>query len=366
MEDVSRGRIGILSGHLQAALEINNVGTASLANPEYTNTTPTLNATRASNGVVAELQKLLEHDNYEDRAKLKELMRDPLFIPRWNISIEEERELALERLRVLCHSGNFSITDFRTNPLRIFAAHECATLTDVSMATKMTVQFNLFGGTILKLGTKKHHDLLLKGIDDVTDVGCFALTEVGYGNNAVCMPTTATFHEDSQGGHFIIRTMNPLSAKTWATNGANHAHWAVVFAQLMIKKTNHGIHGFLVQIRDHRTMLPCPGVTINDLGHKIGCNGVDNAKFIFHGKKKRLIFSSLKYCRCRLFFLFCFLDLNINKYSLLSSSSLFTVKMSEYLVMLYWTHRAKSPPTVPSPQKFKNHATDFWRWLTNS
>ena len=32
------------------------------------------------------------------------------------------------------------------------------------MTTKMTVQFNLFGGTVLKLGTKKHHDKLLAGV----------------------------------------------------------------------------------------------------------------------------------------------------------------------------------------------------------
>ena len=28
----------------------------------------------------------------------------------------------------------------------------------------MTVHFNLFGGTVLKLGTKKHHDVLLEKI----------------------------------------------------------------------------------------------------------------------------------------------------------------------------------------------------------
>lgn len=49
------------------------------------------------------------------------------------------------------------------------------------MATKMTVQFNLFAGTVLKLGTQKHHDLLLRGIDTLDDVGCFALTELGFG-----------------------------------------------------------------------------------------------------------------------------------------------------------------------------------------
>ena len=96
--------------------------------------------TSADTRVASELQALLDHDCATERAAMKRLMADPLFTPRWNISVDKERELALQRLRALCHSGNFSITDFRTNPLRIFAAHECATLADVSMATKMTVQ----------------------------------------------------------------------------------------------------------------------------------------------------------------------------------------------------------------------------------
>ena len=40
-------------------------------------------------------------------------------------------------------------------------------------------QFNLFGGTVLKLGTERHHAKLLKGIDTLDDVGCFGLTELG-------------------------------------------------------------------------------------------------------------------------------------------------------------------------------------------
>lgn len=240
-----------------------------------------LNPTSVGHSQVSEqLQAVLDHDCPEERQRLKQLMvSDPLFVPIWNLPLEEERELALERLKRLCHSGNFSILDFRSNPLRIFAAHECAALVDVSMATKMTVQFNLFGGTVLKLGTKRHHDILLSGIDSLTDVGCFGLTELGYGNNAVCMATTATF--DSATGEFIIHSTTPLAQKYWITNGATHAHWAVVFAQLIIRGENQGIHGFLVRIRDHASMLPMPGVTIHDMGHKMGCNGVDNAKLAF-------------------------------------------------------------------------------------
>ena len=93
------------------------------------------------------------------------------------------------------------------------------------------------------------------------------------------MGTTATF--DPATDTFLISTPGPLAQKYWITNGAVHAHWAVVFAQMMIKGQNQGIHGFLVRIRDHATMLPCAGVTIDDMGHKMGCNGVDNAKLAF-------------------------------------------------------------------------------------
>jgi acyl-CoA oxidase len=243
---------------------------------------PTRGSAGAQGELSRELQGILDHDCPDERAKLKSIMAsDHMFLPKWNISMEEERELALARLRVLCESGTFSIKDFRTNPLRIFAAHECAALADVSMATKMTVQFNLFGGTVLKLGTKKHHDLLLAGIDSLLDVGCFGLTELGFGNNAVCMETVATY--DKERDEFVIQSTTPLAQKYWITNGAIHAHWAVVFAQMMVDGTNHGIHGFLVPIRDHRSMLPKPGVTIHDMGHKMGCNGVDNAKLSFQG-----------------------------------------------------------------------------------
>ena len=63
-------------------------------------------------------------------------------------------------------------------------------------------QFNLFGGTVLKLGTARHHDKLLAGIDSLDDVGCFGLTELGYGNNAVEMETTAVYDPKTKGKTF--------------------------------------------------------------------------------------------------------------------------------------------------------------------
>ncbi len=224
------------------------------------------------------MQRWLDHDNHDTRDGLRALFRDPLFTPRYNISLDEERDLALRRLQAICDAGLISVTDFRHNPHRIFSVHETVGMMDGSTATKMTVQFNLFGGTVLKLGTQGHHDLLLDDIDSLASIGCFGLTELGFGNNAIEMQTTATYDRDTD--EFVVHTPSPMARKYWITNGAVHAHYVVVFAQLMLDGTNEGIHGFVVPIRDKaRNVLP--GVTVWDMGVKIGVNGVDNASIGF-------------------------------------------------------------------------------------
>ena len=110
-----------------------------------------------------------------------------------------------QQIDAIFQNGFLSVLDFKNNPLRIFAAHELASIIDPAMSTKMTVQFNLFGGTILKLGTERHHRQLLQGIDTLDDVGCFGLTELGYGNNAVEMETTAIYDK--------VRTARIVSVK---------------------------------------------------------------------------------------------------------------------------------------------------------
>ena len=75
-------------------------------------------------------------------------------------------------------------------------------------------------------------------------------------------------------------TPDPTARKYWITNGAVHAHYCVVFARLIVKGEDEGIHGFLVPIRDEKLKM-MPGVTVWDMGHKIGCNGVDNGSIGF-------------------------------------------------------------------------------------
>ena len=79
-----------------------------------------------------------------------------------------------------------------------------------------------------------------QGIDTLEDVGCFGLTELGYGNNAVQMETTAIYDKETK--EFIVNTPTPLAQKYWITNGACHAHHIVVFSQLYIDGVNQGRH----------------------------------------------------------------------------------------------------------------------------
>lgn len=231
---------------------------------------------------IKKMKHWIDNDNFEMRDELREFLgKDDIFKNRYHQTLEDMRVLALKRLQKVCEKpGRFvSVRDFQTNPERIFAAHEILCLVDGSVATKLTVQFNLFGGTVLKLGTERHHEGgILDKIDAVKEIGCFALTELGYGNNAVELETQANY--DSKTQEFVIHTPTTLAQKYWITNGAIDATWAVVFAQTEVAGQQEGVQAFLVRVRDEN-MKPCKGVTIEDMGRKLGQNGVDNAKLAF-------------------------------------------------------------------------------------
>jgi acyl-CoA oxidase len=69
---------------------------------------------------------------------------------------------------------------------------------------------------------------LFDKIDSFEIVGCFCLTELGYGNNAVKMETTATYDDATK--EFVVDTPTVLSQKYWITNGFKHSNYAVVMA----------------------------------------------------------------------------------------------------------------------------------------
>ena len=160
------------------------------------------------------------------------------------------------------------------------AAFETLAFGDLSVVVKVGVQFGLFGGAILQLGTKPHHDAYLEDLIHGRLLGCFAMTESGHGSNVQALGTTATY--DTEAREFVIDTPDDRARKDYIGNAAQHASHAVVFAQLVLGGDTHGVHAFVVRIRDEKGR-PMPGVRIEDCGPKIGLNGVDNGRIWFDG-----------------------------------------------------------------------------------
>jgi acyl-CoA oxidase len=160
-----------------------------------------------------------------------------------------------------------------------FAAFETLGYGDLSLLVKVGVQFGLFGGAILMLGSKRHHDAYLEDLIAGRLLGCFAMTESGHGSNVQALGTTATY--DAATDEFVISTPDDTSRKDYIGNAAQHAQAAVVFAQLLVEDQGHGVHAFVVPLRDDDALLD--GIRVEDDGLKMGLNGVDNGRLWFDG-----------------------------------------------------------------------------------
>ena len=160
------------------------------------------------------------------------------------------------------------------------AAFETLAFGDLSVLVKVGVQFGLFGGAVLQLGTKPHHDAYLRDLVTGKLMGCFAMTETGHGSNVQALGTVAVYEPDT--GEFVISTHGQEARKDYIGNAARHAHVAVLFAQLETLGEGRGVHAFVVPIRDD-SGAPAAGVRIEDDGLKLGLNGVDNGRLWFDG-----------------------------------------------------------------------------------
>ncbi|MFG2716048.1 acyl-CoA dehydrogenase [Streptomyces goshikiensis] len=159
------------------------------------------------------------------------------------------------------------------------AAFETLAFGDLSVLVKVGVQFGLFGGAILHLGTGRHHAAYLPDLITGELMGCFAMTETGHGSNVQALGTVARY--DTASREFVITTPGDHARKDYIGNAARHAELAVVFAQLEVDGRSQGVHAFVVPIRVGGETAP--GVRIEDDGRKMGLNGVDNGRLWFDG-----------------------------------------------------------------------------------
>lgn len=230
------------------------------------------------------LTHLIEGSSAAVKQKVFQLLSDPAFS--YNKIPEEShgyRELVLKWTRFLADQGMGSLSyptsvggaDDMRSYITVF---ETLGHHDISLLVKFGVQFGLFGGAILNLGTEAHHQRYLPDTGTLALPGCFAMTEANHGSNVRELETTATY--DPETASFILQTPHREAYKEYIGNAAAHARMAVVFAQLHTMGECFGVHAFVVPIRDEAGKA-MPGVRIGDSGHKLGLNGVDNGRLWF-------------------------------------------------------------------------------------
>jgi len=151
-------------------------------------------------------------------------------------------------------------------------------MSDLSLMVKAGVQWGLFGGAIENLGTERHHEAYVEKIIDLRLLGCFAMTETGHGSDVQALETTATY--DPQTQEFVIDSPTRTSRKDYIGGAAQTARVAAVFAQLITQGEGHGVHCFVVPIRDDDGN-DLPGITTSDCQYKGGLPGVDNGRIQF-------------------------------------------------------------------------------------
>ena len=195
----------------------------------------------------------------------------------------EHRQRVLGQLKTLVAEGATSygfpkIAGGNADPGGSLTVFEELIFADPSLQIKYGVQWGLFGAAILYLGTESHHKELLPKVINLETPGCFAMTETGHGSDVANIGTTATYDEQTQ--EFVIHTPNRHAWKDYIGNAALHGKAAVVFAQLITKGENHGVHAFYVPLRDDNGNF-LEGVGGDDDGIKGGLNGVDNGRLHF-------------------------------------------------------------------------------------
>lgn len=234
---------------------------------------------------VAALGEVLLGQWAEVRLTARELAGRPELHKVEGLSHTEHRKRVFKQLGILVDNNAVH----RAFPTRMggsndpggnVAGFEELVIADPSLQIKGGVQWGLFGSAVMQLGTEEHQNKWLPGIMSVEIPGCFAMTEIGHGSDVASIATTATYDPATQ--EFVINTPFRAAWKEYIGNAAVDGLAAVVFAQLITKGVNHGVHAFYVELRDPATKEFLPGVQGRDDNIKGGLNGIDNGQLAFN------------------------------------------------------------------------------------
>jgi acyl-CoA oxidase len=229
------------------------------------------------------LRALLDGEHVRIRDRVRTWLSMPGNAAATDLPMEEHREQVLAWARELASEGDpamgFPVEYGGQDAVaRSIASFETLAYGDLSLLVKCGVQFGLFGGAVLHLGTERHHERYLRAITSMELVGCFAMTESGHGSNVQALRTTATY--DPATAEFVVHTPDDDARKDYIGSAARDGRIAAVFAQLIVGGEERGVHALLVPLRDEDGAV-LDGIRIEDCGAKLGLDGVDNGRIWF-------------------------------------------------------------------------------------
>jgi acyl-CoA oxidase len=239
------------------------------------------------NSTAEHLRNTLDGRWRDVKNQIRVKLTDAVFRPHYTPNTVIARTKVAEQMKIMAAAGAAD-AGFRKehggtgNVGAAITMIEMLAMSDLSLMVKAGVQWGLFGGAIENLGTERHHDAYVKKIINLELRGCFAMTETGHGSDVQSLETTATY--DAAAEEFVIDSATPTARKDYIGGAAETATVAAVFAQLITTEdneaVNHGVHCFVVPIRDAGGN-DLPGVTTSDNHYKGGLPGVDNGRIVF-------------------------------------------------------------------------------------
>ncbi|KAL4713938.1 hypothetical protein ACJJTC_015592 [Scirpophaga incertulas] len=230
---------------------------------------------------VTELTHLIDGgaQNTEERKKREEMvLKEGIHIeevPAEYLSHKEKYESAVKKacllfkmIRRLQEEENTGMENYRAVLGGMLGS---AILQDGS---PLTLHYVMFIPTLMGQATVEQQAYWIGRAFNLDIIGTYAQTELGHGTFIRGLETTATY--DTATKEFVLHSPTLTSYKWWPGGLAHTANYCIVMAQLYTKGQCHGIHPFIVQLRDEETHMPLPGIKVGEIGAKLGMNGTNN------------------------------------------------------------------------------------------
>ncbi|EGW31447.1 acyl-coenzyme A oxidase 4 [Spathaspora passalidarum NRRL Y-27907] len=230
----------------------------------------------------------------ELKSLMQQMERDPVLFTDasyYDLTKDQQRALTAVKInRVSRYLEGDSIDTFnkRLSLIGLF---------DPQVATRIGVNLGLFISCVRGNGT--YEQLKYWALDKETAhikgiYGCFGMTELAHGSNVSGLETTATFDKDTD--EFVINTPHIGATKWWIGGAAHSATHTTCYARLIVDGEDYGVKTFVVPLRDSNHDL-MPGISVGDIGSKMGRDGIDNGWIQFSNVRIPRFFMLQKFCK---------------------------------------------------------------------